>query len=102
MTRNKLKNIKTHTYYYVQMFWSTQILILNDTDLNINNTLVSKIFYEDLSTHFAKYETPYSSTDLYIILHKTYEYTNDYDESKYLILIFSNERKVGKIQKNAE
>ena len=55
MTRNKLKNIKTHTYYYVQMFWSTQILILNDTDLNMNNALVSKIFYEDLSTHFAKY-----------------------------------------------
>ena len=58
---------------------------MNTNDLDLNETLVSNISDGDLPINFAKYETPYSITDLYIILHKANGYTNNYNESKYLI-----------------
>ena len=32
---------------------------IDDPDLNMNNALVGKFSYEDLSIHFVKHETPY-------------------------------------------
>lgn len=62
---------------------------IDDPDLNMNNALVGKFSYEDLSIHFVKHETPYITK--YYVYNKTNGHTNDYDESKYLILISFNE-----------
>ena len=62
---------------------------IDDPDLNMNNALVGKFSYEDLSNHFVKHETPYITK--YYVYNKTTGHTNDYDESKYLILISFNE-----------
>ena len=53
---------------------------IDDPDLNMNNALVGKFSYEDLSIHFVKHETPYITK--YYVYNKTNGNTNDYDESK--------------------
>lgn len=54
---------------------------------------------KDIFLHYLRYKVLHSTQPFYIIFHKTNGYIKDYDESKYLKLIPSNEKGKNLIKK---
>lgn len=84
---NKMKeiNIKSCIYYY----WDDVIYI---NDLTFKNIFVRYVLYKDLSISYVKHKIPYSTKDLCIIFRKINACITNYDGSKCLTLLPTNEK----------